>query len=182
MRGIHPGRGAVERGKHVHARIAAIDQVQAVELRRADNRVDLILERVDVVLDLAAIDVRFLRGDDLALHVGEQVGDRLRGLTGHRDGRFAKRKAVGDAREALHIRFHHFRDGPDRRVILGRGDGFAGRDFGLGLGQTRVDALERLQRHHRAGVRQNARHVMSFQKRRFAPGYACRFQTALVAF
>ena len=45
-----------------------------------------------------------------------------------------------------------------QRVVLGRRDHLAGRDFVLGLRQVRVDAPQRLQRHHRAGVCQNTGH------------------------
>ncbi|MPL60920.1 hypothetical protein SDC9_06484 [bioreactor metagenome] len=166
---------AVERRQDVGGALAAVDQVQAVELRRADHRGDLRLQRLHVGLDLVAVNVLVLRGNDLRLHLGQQIGHRLRRLAGHGHRRFTQRQAVGDALEPLDVRLHHLGDGPDRGIVLRAAHRLAGRDLALRLRQAGVDALERLQRNHGAGVRQNAGHIRSFTfHSALCAGFRCR--------
>lgn len=158
-----PEEEPVQRCQHVDAAAACggvgvRKQIQSVELGSANHRTDLVAECIDIGLDLAAIDILFLGGDDLALDVGQKFGHRLGGRAGNRHRGLAKCEAVSDACKAFHVCFHRLGDGPDCGVVLGARHGLAGRDLALCGGEVRVDAFEGLQRHHGAIVRQDARH------------------------
>ena len=137
-----------------------MQQVEAIELSRSHDAFDLIGQRVDIGLQLVAIDVAFIGRDDLAFHLLQQVGHSLGSVPRNSDGRLTKRQAFRDRLEAFDVGFHDFRNGPDGRVVLGAGDPFAGRNLALGFGHRLVDRFQGLQRNHCAVVRQNAGHAL----------------------
>ena len=147
-----------------------VSRFRPLNCARAHNRRDLVAQGVDVGLNLVTVDVFFLCGNDLAFDVGQQLGNGFCRLAGHSDRGLTEVEAVRDALEAFDVGFHHLGDGPDRGIVLGAGDALAGGDFLLCLRQVRIDRFQRLQRHHGAIVRQDARHVLSLLfNRRFAP-------------
>src|SRR5260221_9674588 len=162
---------AVQRGQHVLAVGAATEQIDAVELRGGSQRVDLIDEGGDVVLDGVVILRRILRLNDLGFDAVQRVRDCLRAVEGDVDERRAESQRVADRLETCDVAALTLRDGEGRSVVRGARDLEARADATLHLGQRllgRVEGLEgsecvsvRVDRKHRNLPCGGIRHVVS---------------------